>query len=505
MRIGFRDRPAGSRVLPLALSVLLLQVSVAPAAVAVAAPGSAAEVAEGVCGTTAGVPAAPAGAEVVQPGTDLTSRTSQSPAGSTFWLAPGTHTLSPDQYGQVMPKDGNVYLGAPGAVLDGRGINRAAFTTTAKDVVIRGLTIRGFVAERDQGVVNHDSGERWIIEGNVIEENQGAALMAGAGQQVLGNCLRNNGQYGINAYRIAGGITDLVIEGNEITGNNTGDWETLIPGCGCSGGAKFWAVDGADIIGNWVHHNHGVGLWADTNNNDFLVEGNLIEDNGSEGLFYEISYNLELVGNTFRRNALVQGRNRAAKGDNFPVASVYISESGGEPRLPARTDGIVIRGNMFSENWSGITLWENADRFCNSPANTSTLSCTALVSPTSDCSAPAIASEPLYGDCRWKTQRVSVFDNTFEFDSTLEGCLGLCGRMAVLSNYGTFPAWSPYKAAVISEAVTFEQDNRWYDNKYYGPWSFVAHDTSRQLTAAQWRAAPYSQDTCSVFGAMETC
>ncbi|RSM65779.1 hypothetical protein DMH03_01075 [Amycolatopsis sp. WAC 01376] len=458
-----------------------------------------------MCGTTVGVPSAPEGAQIVEPGTDLTDKTRFSQPGSTFWLAPGTHTLSSDQFGQVMPKDGNVYLGAPGAVLDGRGINRAAFTTPAKDVVIRGLTIRGFVAERDQGVVNHDSGERWTIEGNVIEDNDGAGMMTGAGQRVIGNCLRDNGQYGINAYRFGGGLTDLVIEGNEITGNNTGDWETRVPGCGCSGGAKFWAVNGADIVGNWVHHNHGVGLWADTNNNDFLIQDNLIEDNASEGLFYEISYNLELIGNTFNRNALVQGRNRAAKGDNFPVAAVYLSESGGEPRLPARTSRIDIRGNMFSDNWSGITLWENADRFCNSPANTSTLSCTALVSPTAACSDPGIKTEPLYGDCRWKTQRVSVHENTFEFDSSMEGCLGLCGRMAVLSNYGTFPAWSPYRAAVVSEAITFRQDNRWYDNQYYGPWTFVTHDTSRKLTPAQWQAEPYRQDVCSGFGEATTC
>ncbi len=499
MSSGIAYRSAGSRTLCVALSVLLLQVAVETTAVATPEPT------RGVCGTTVGVPSAPEGAQVIEPGTDLTDRTRFSPPGSTFWLAPGEHTLSSDQFGQVMPKDGNVYLGAPGAVLNGRGINRAAFTTSAKDVVIRGLTIRGFVAERDQGVVNHDSGERWTIEGNVIENNEGAGMMTGTGQRVIGNCLRNNGQYGINAYRFGGGLADLVIEGNEISGNNTDDWETKIPGCGCSGGAKFWAVNGADIVGNWVHGNHGVGLWADTNNNDFLIEDNLIEDNAAEGLFYEISYNLDLVGNTFRRNALVQGRTKAAKGDNFPVAAVYLSESGGEPRLPARTSRIDIRGNMFSDNWSGITLWENADRFCNSPANTSTLSCTALVSPTPTCSDPGIVTEPLYGDCRWKTQRVSVHDNTFEFDSSMEGCLGLCGRMAVLSNYGTFPAWSPYRGAVVSEAITFRQDNRWYDNQYYGPWTFVAHDTSRRLTAAQWQAAPYLQDSCSGFGESLTC
>ena len=49
-------------------------------------------------------------------------------------------------------------------------------------------------------MVNHDSGDGWVIEHNTIENNKGAALMAGARQQVRFNCLRNNGQYGMNAY-----------------------------------------------------------------------------------------------------------------------------------------------------------------------------------------------------------------------------------------------------------------------------------------------------------------
>lgn len=491
----------GSRALALAISLVILQSGVWGPPVSAAEE----EPSPGVCGTTVGVPSAPEGADIVEPGTDLSAKTLTSPPGTTFWLSSGTHTLAPDLFGQVIPKDGNVYLGAPGAVLDGRGINRAAFTQQAADVVIQGLTIRGFVAPQDQGVVNHDSGPRWVIEGNIIEDNDGAAMMAGTGQQVLGNCLRNNGQYGINAYRSGGGLSGLVIEGNEIAGNNTDDWERQVPGCGCSGGVKFWAVNGADILSNWIHHNHGAGLWADTNNNDFIIEDNLIEDNEAEGLFYEISYNLVLSGNTFNRNALVQGRRRAERGDNFPVAAVYISESGGEPRIPARTDMIDIRGNMFSDNWSGVTLWENADRFCNSPANTSSLSCTLLVPSVSSCAQPEIASAPLYDDCRWKTQRVAVRDNTFEFDSQMPGCLSMCGRMAVLSNYGTFPQWSPYRAAVISDAITFRQDNLWYDNKYYGPWTFVAHDTSRTLSIEAWLAAPYHQDTCSTFGGSDDC
>ncbi|MEV7550887.1 right-handed parallel beta-helix repeat-containing protein [Amycolatopsis sp. NPDC089917] len=476
------------------MRAFLVVLSLLAAGVVTASPASAAPAA--ACAEGPLSPSKPADAVVVSPGTDLSEKTRELPAGTTFWLAEGKHTLGQDEYDQVIPKDGDAYLGAPGAVLDGGGVNRYAFTQQARDVVIRGLTIRGFAAPRDQGVVNHDSGEHWTIEGNTIEDNRGAAMMAGPRQQILRNCLRDNGQYGINAYRAGDGITGLLVEGNEITGNNTDDWEKQVPGCGCSGGAKFWAVDGADIRGNWVHHNHGAGLWADTNNNDFLVEDNLIEDNEAEALFYEISYNLVVRGNTFRRNTLVQGRAFAARGDDFPVGTIYLSESGGEPRVPARTSLVEIVDNVFEDNWGGITAWENADRFCNSPANTSSGSCTRLVPSVSSCASPGITSRPLYDDCRWKTQRVSVHGNKFSHGSS---CTGLCGRMALLANFGTYPEWSPYRGSSVSDAVTFRQGNRWYENVYSGSWRFVVHDTSRTVGASAWQEAPYSQDAGSSF------
>ncbi|MEV7045249.1 hypothetical protein AB0N03_44320, partial [Amycolatopsis sp. NPDC051061] len=118
---------------------------------------------------------APPGAVVIDPAVpgDLYHKTQDAPPGTTFWLPPGTHTLATDPFGQVIPKDGDTYLGAPGAVLDGQRINLAAFTQQAKNVVIRGLTVQNFVAPQDQGVVNHDSGEHWTIENTTVQNNGG--------------------------------------------------------------------------------------------------------------------------------------------------------------------------------------------------------------------------------------------------------------------------------------------------------------------------------------------
>jgi hypothetical protein len=66
--------------------------------------------------------------------------------------------------------------------------------------------------------------------------------------------------------------------------------------------------------------------------------------------------------------------------------------------------------------------------------------------------------------------------------------------MAVLSNYGTYPDWSPYKGKSVADAIMLKQQNRWHDNVYVGPWRFVAHDQGRVLDFEQWQGAPYRQD-----------
>ncbi|WML84351.1 right-handed parallel beta-helix repeat-containing protein [Streptomyces sp. VNUA74] len=504
--MGIKGRRAALPAAPLALALLVATgCDGAGGARPEPSAGPASAVAR-VCARPAAGPAtAPAGAVSVDPAVagDLAAKTRTSPPGTTFWLRPGTHRLLPDRFAQVVPKRGNRYLGAPGAVLDGHRTNQYAFGGPAPDVTIRHLTVQGFVAPHDEGVVNHDSADGWVIEHATIQNNSGAGLMAGARQRVRASCLRGNGQYGMNAYKAAGGLRGLVVEGNEIVGNNKDDWERRRPGCGCTGGVKFWAVDGADVRGNWVHDNRGAGLWADTNNNDFRIEGNLLEANDGAALIYETSYNAVVRENTIRRNNWVEGRRYAERGDTFPFATVYVSESGGEPRIPARTKKIEIHGNTLEDNWSGITLWENADRFCNSPANTSSGECTLLVKDTGRCVRPGIASAPLYADCRWKTQRVDIHDNRFVLDKSAVGCAEGCDRMAVLANYGTYPDWSPYQGERVAEAITGEQHNRWHDNVYVGPWTFVAHDPSRVLDSGQWQAMPYRQDEGSTFGSRE--
>jgi hypothetical protein len=348
--------------------------------------------------------------------------------------------------------------------------------------------------------VNHDSAAGWTISASTIQNNAGAGLMIGSDNQVIGNCLRNNGQYAFNAYH-AEGVSNIVVAGNEITGNNVDDWERRRPGCGCSGGGKFWETNTARITGNYVHDNRGVGLWADTNNANFRFEGNYVSGNSDEGLMYEISYNAAIVDNTFVRNALRKGPTNPG----FPAAAVYLSESGSDRRVagPYRA-GFRVAGNVFTDNWSGIVLWENADRFAGSPANTSSGS-TTLVEPkvatAAACAEPEnIARKPFFDDCRWKTKNVLVEQNLFALDpARVDGCSADrgCGFNGVFSNYGTYPDWSPFKAYVVADDITFKQNNVWRDNTYRGPWSFMGRIAGQVVPWPDWQAAPYRQDAGS--------
>src|SRR6516225_3587023 len=64
---------------------------------------------------------APAGAVTVPAGDN--SNVSLETANTTYWFAPGTHTIGTSQYSQIDPGKGSTYMGAPGAVLDGQNVD----------------------------------------------------------------------------------------------------------------------------------------------------------------------------------------------------------------------------------------------------------------------------------------------------------------------------------------------------------------------------------------------
>lgn len=470
-----------------------------------AAPATPAATGALICGNSsildAGPTSAPAGAITVPAGNNSGVNFNQ--AGKTFWFAPGTHTLGTGQYSQIIPGNNVTLIGAPGAIIDGQKLNQYATTGHATGVKIQYLTFQNFGtvgSNNNEGVVNHDAANSFTIEYSTVKGNAGAGVFIGDDNTLRYNCLIDNEQYGFSAYQ-PDGVTNVVLDHNEIAHNNTYDWESHIDGCGCTGGGKFWETSNVQITNNYVRDNLSIGLWADNNNAGFQIEGNYISGNNGPGTMYETSYNALIKNNTYKRNALVDG----PKNPGFPTGAIYITESGSDSRVNTNYKTTFdITGNVFEDNWGGVALWENADRYCGSPANTSTGECT-LVNPTvvtvSSCNASNINNAPYYEDCRWKTQNVKVFNNTFKLTPSNIGAnctfANSCGQQALISNYGTYPAWSPYTGTKVQTAITYNQGNVFNNNTYIGSWQFLPFEQGNGKTFTQWRAAPYNQDAGS--------
>jgi hypothetical protein len=242
-------------------------------------------------------------------------------------------------------------------------------------------------------------------------------------------------------------------------------------------------------------------VWADTDNAGFNISDNYFANNWGEGIMYEISYNAQITDNNFVGNTIGAGSNDVTSG--HPDGAIYISESGGDSRVASSYAGeLLIQGNVLTNNWGGVILWENADRYCSDGSDGV---CT-LVNPSvytlSSCAANLSKTSPIdyYDNCRWKTQNVLVQDNVESFSPTNVASIctvgNLCGFTALFSNYGI----SVYQAT-RTVAVTFQQNNQFMDNTYNGPWSFFAWSQSNldnPVSFAQW-TAPVT-DRCDLSG-----
>ena len=414
-------------------------------------------------------------------------------ANTTYWFAPGTHTLGTGEYTQIQPGNNDTLVGAPGAILDGQGKNNYAITGHSTGVTVEYLTIQNFSTPNNEGAVNHDSGANWTIEHNTIQDVgsstvNGAAIVGGDNLLVEFNCLYHNGQYGVNGVGQDHGSYTVV--GMTITNNEFSDNAYAGDPCGCGGGMKLWDSEDTTITDNWVHDNGSIGIWADTDNNGTVIEGNYIANNWNSGVAEEISYNALVEDNTFVGNATSPSSEDGIHNPGFPTGAIYVNASGGDSRV-ANGFGITtltISGNQFTDNWGGVVVYENGDRYCGSGGDSF---CT-LVNPSvytiSSCRANISEKSPTdyFDNCQWKAQNVAVSDNVFRFtQADIPGCQlvsNSCGQNALFGTYGS----GPYTGPVMPLAISENQNNVFQDNAYVGPWSFVGFNQGDEITQQQW-------------------
>ena len=265
----------------------------------------------------------------VYPGESIQAKVDAAPVGTTFIIKPGRHTQQ-----SVRPKDGNAFIGEPGAVLDGQSAAIRAFAGSAKNVVIKGLIIEHYAPGSQKDAIYGATSTGWVVEGNEFRYNDGGGLHTGNGMRVLRNVFHHNAQAGL------GGDGDSVlVEGNEIAFNN---YEKAYDYTWEAGGAKFVRTRWLTLRNNYVHDNWGPGLWMDIDCWKTLIENNRVETNAAAGIFVEISH-----------DAVV--RNNTAKGNGFN--ETWVDGAGIEVNS---SPNVEVYGNTLSGNRNGIMALEGS-------------------------------------------------------------------------------------------------------------------------------------------------
>lgn len=279
----------------------------------------------------------------LSPGQSIQSAVSGHGTGTTFCLAAGTYINQ-----SVVPKDGDAFIGAVGAILDGGGTTQFAFSGTADNVTIKNLTVRYYDTPGQYATIEGgwDTSTGWDVENNDVSYSLHGVGIAVVNNSVFrNNYTHHNAQFGF----INKGI-GAVLTGNEVAFNNTLNGCDGVGGNVClgtpnasnydpnwaAGGMKFLQSDGLQFKNNYVHDNNGPGIWFDAYNDHCVVDGNRVENNAYAGIFYEISYNGTISNNIVTNNG---GSGSIARAGILVSASSYVEVFGNT--LSGNSNGIV--------------------------------------------------------------------------------------------------------------------------------------------------------------------
>ena len=491
-----------------------------------------------------------------------------------YYLLPGTHI------GSFQADTNDAFVGGLSAgqatILSGNYSPNEAWAIDSNStdgnqsgVIIEYLTIEKFTPGADAAAINQDTNTGWTIKHNTVTLNvPGAGILAGSNNTILGNCLTLNGQYGFQSSRVnrwgrdslTGGPFNVLVEGNEISYNDTCDFSGLLvnpaigwahhnpvpqsyrnPNCGKvtpdgnEGGFKLWQTDGVTIASDYIHNNWGPGGWVDTDNANTIFTGNTITANEGQAIFEEISYNFSITNNYMARNDLIDGLSNPG----FPQTAIYVSESGSGvanwqvPACPEATCArqgsypaqSVISGNTLVNNGGSIFLWQNSNRHCSdgydgtctlppggSPGPFTLKACGSNLQSASVNTTTYVGnhtgspSEDWWDGCQWRTANIIVTHNVIDFDpAKIAHCNQVdwsdCGAGGIFSEYGS-PAKNAPSWAVATQ-LTFFQGDIWSANTYNGPSTFYAWNQGNgdnPVTWADWTGSVAGGDKCSSSG-----
>ena len=205
------------------------------------------------------------------------------------------------------------------------------------------------------------TGTNWTITHNDIHDSYsapgyGVAIYGGDQGTIEYNCLSRMGDYGVNLFGSNGSF-----DYNEIYESNY----RPDPGCGCSGGGKWWGTLNDNIVGNAFVDDSPAGgtpVWLDNGNSGTLISGNYFYMSYGQAIDSETGFDLDFTRNLFLDGGW--GRGSGGCGNNCDAA-VGLNSSGGFNVPGSRYEKqVLISGNQFVDDWQGIDIWQAGSRSC---------------------------------------------------------------------------------------------------------------------------------------------
>jgi hypothetical protein len=286
------------------------------------------------------------------------------PVDSAFVLAAGVHT----QF-SVVPKSGDRFYGAPGAVLDGSGGIQSAFSETraraAQDVVIVGASATHPLVVQNYGSTTspqfgaiqalparHSSstlGSGWRLQWLDVTQNAARGISISSGMTIYQCRVTGNGRLGIG-----GGGTGIEIEDDIVSTNGVNVLRT-----GFEAGGIKTVADDVVIAHDRISDNGAPGVWTDSAATGITIADNTIVGNGV-GVQVEISRNVTVWGNLISRSRqqaiLVVASDTVGVVNNRVTANFGGIIVGGVHRIGpggVHLDHVVVRSNTVSN--SGVS------------------------------------------------------------------------------------------------------------------------------------------------------
>ena len=275
---------------------------------------------------------APTGAIILHPGDNISALVSAAPTGTTFYFEPGVYRGV-----SLAPKDGQAFIGAEGAILNGSTV-LSNWTQSGNFWVIGGQTQQGRVhpnAEFEPGTQRPGYPETVFLDNTPLKPVDALSKV------VPGTFYFD---YAADKIYIADSPTDHTVEAGKLTDAFHGSatnvtvqnlviekYDPQIQD-GAIRGGQGWT-----IRDNEVRLNYAVGISA---NGGSQIIGNYVHDNGQMGLGG--SGNEILVqGNEIAKNGFWSGIDPLWEGGGFKFSN---------------TDDLVVRGNYAHDN-KGTGLW----------------------------------------------------------------------------------------------------------------------------------------------------